>query len=86
MKKFKYEENSIICHYSINRSCIDATAQNKKDMKKVLFVLTSHSELETQEKTGFWTEFAAPYYELADKGVIIDIATQKEVNHQLIQK
>jgi hypothetical protein len=50
MKKFKHEENSIICHYSINRSCIDATAQNKKDMKKVLFVLTSHSELETQEK------------------------------------
>jgi hypothetical protein len=87
MKKLKHEENSIICHYSINRSCIDATAQNKKDMKKVLFVLTSHSELgDTGEKTGFWTEeFAAPYYELADKGVIIDIATQK-VNHQLIQK
>jgi hypothetical protein len=46
-------------------------------MKKVLFVLTSHSELGTQEKkTGFWVEeFAAPYYELADKGVEIDIAT-----------
>jgi putative intracellular protease/amidase len=72
---------------ALTAGCIDATAQNKKDMKKVLFVLTSHSELgDTGEKTGFWTEeFAAPYYELADKGVIIDIATQKEVNHQLIQ-
>ena len=60
-------------------SCITATAQkqNKKVMKKVLFVLTSHSELgNTGEKTGFWVEeFAAPYYELADKGVQIDIAT-----------
>ena len=64
---------------ALTASCIDATAQNKKDMKKVLFVLTSHSELgNTGEKTGFWTEeFAAPYYELADKGVIIDIATPK---------
>jgi putative intracellular protease/amidase len=46
-------------------------------MKKVLFVLTSHSDLgNTGEKTGFWVEeFAAPYYELADKGVVIDIAT-----------
>jgi hypothetical protein len=43
-------------------------------MKKVLFVLTSHSELEHRRKTGFWVEeFAAPYYELADKGVVIDI-------------
>ena len=58
-------------------SCVTATAQNKKGMKKVLFVLTSHSELgNTGEKTGFWIEeFAAPYYELADKGVIIDIAS-----------
>jgi hypothetical protein len=41
-----------------------------KRYEKVLFVLTSHSELgDTGEKTGFWTEeFAAPYYELADKG------------------
>ena len=46
-------------------------------MKKVLFVVTSHDKLgNTGEKTGFWTEeFAAPYYELADKGVLIDIAT-----------
>ena len=60
-------------------SCIKATAQkqNKRNMKKVLFVLTSHDKLgDTGEKTGFWTEeFAAPYYELADKGVLIDIAT-----------
>ena len=59
--------------------CIKTTAQkqNKKNMKKVLFVLTSHDKLgDTGEKTGFWTEeFAAPYYELADKGVLIDIAT-----------
>lgn len=60
-------------------SCLTATAQkqNKKVMKKVLFVLTSHDKLgNTGEKTGFWTEeFAAPYYELADKGIQIDIAT-----------
>jgi putative intracellular protease/amidase len=60
-------------------SCTTATAQkqNKKIMKKVLFVLTSHDKLgDTGEKTGFWIEeFAAPYYELADKGVIIDIAS-----------
>ena len=62
---------------ALTASCITATAQNKKGMKKVLFVLTSHSELgNTGEKTGFWIEeFAAPYYELADKGVIIDIAS-----------
>lgn len=58
-------------------SCISATAQNKKGMKKVLFVVTSHDKLgNTGEKTGFWTEeFAAPYYELLDKGVQIDVAT-----------
>jgi hypothetical protein len=57
---------------ALTAGCIDATAQNKKDMKKVLFVLTSHSELDTGEKTGFWTEeFAAPY----EQQRIIDIAT-----------
>jgi putative intracellular protease/amidase len=64
---------------ALTASCITATAQkqNKKGMKKVLFVLTSHDKLgDTGEKTGFWIEeFAAPYYELADKGVIIDIAS-----------
>lgn len=58
-------------------SCMTTTAQNKKGMKKVLFVLTSHDKLgSTGEKTGFWIEeFAAPYYELADNGVLIDIAS-----------
>ena len=60
-------------------NCSTATAQkqNKKVMKKVLFVVTSHDKLgNTGEKTGFWTEeLAAPYYTLADKGVQIDIAT-----------
>lgn len=49
----------------------------KETMKKVLFVLTSHSELgNTGEKTGFWIEeFAAPYYEMIDNGVQVDIAS-----------
>ncbi|WP_405325730.1 type 1 glutamine amidotransferase domain-containing protein [Leeuwenhoekiella sp. LLG6367-2.1] len=48
-------------------------------MKKVLFVLTSHSELgNTGEKTGFWVEeFAAPYYLLHDKNIDITIASPK---------
>ena len=54
-----------------------AETENKKVMKKVLFVVTSHDKLgDTGEKTGFWTEeFAAPYYELLDNGIEIDIAT-----------
>ena len=46
---------------------------------KVLFVLTSHSELgNTGKKTGFWIEeFAAPYYVLADAGVSLTIASPK---------
>ncbi len=46
---------------------------------KVLFVLTSHSELgNTGEKTGFWVEeFAAPYYVMADEGVDVTIASPK---------
>nr|WP_026979057.1 type 1 glutamine amidotransferase domain-containing protein [Flavobacterium tegetincola] len=58
-------------------SCITAIAQNKKKMKKVLFVVTSHDKLgDTGEKTGFWIEeLVAPYYELADNGVQIDIAS-----------
>lgn len=46
---------------------------------KVLFVLTSHSELgNTGKKTGFWIEeFAAPYYVLADAGVTLTIASPK---------
>ena len=51
----------------------------KMTMKKVLFVVTSHDELgNTGEKTGFWTEeFAAPYYELLNKGIEVTIATPK---------
>jgi putative intracellular protease/amidase len=51
--------------------------QKEKVMKKVLFVVTSHDKLgNTGEKTGFWTEeLAAPYYELLDQGIEIDIAT-----------
>ena len=46
---------------------------------KVLFVLTSHSELgNTGKKTGFWIEeFAAPYYVMEDAGVEITIASPK---------
>lgn len=48
-------------------------------MMKVLFVLTSHSELgNTGEKTGFWIEeFATPYYFLTDKGIDVIIASPK---------
>jgi putative intracellular protease/amidase len=44
---------------------------------KILFVLTSHSELgNTGEKTGFWIEeFASPYYYLVDKGVDVVLAS-----------
>jgi putative intracellular protease/amidase len=54
-----------------------AIAQKSKKMKKVLFVVTSNDKLgNTGEKTGFWSEeFAAPYYELLDKGVEITIAS-----------
>jgi putative intracellular protease/amidase len=46
---------------------------------KILFVLTSHSELgNTGEKTGFWVEeFAAPYYVMVDEGVDVTIASPK---------
>ena len=46
---------------------------------KLLFVLTSHSELGTTgKKTGFWVEeFATPYYVLADAGADITIASPK---------
>jgi putative intracellular protease/amidase len=64
---------------ALTLGCFVATAQkqDKKKMKKVLFVVTSHDQLgNTGEKTGFWTEeLAAPYYALLDQGVTIDIAT-----------
>ncbi|MDO6640355.1 type 1 glutamine amidotransferase domain-containing protein [Shewanella sp. 5_MG-2023] len=45
--------------------------------KKVLMVLTSHSELgNTGNKTGFWVEeFAAPYYVFLDAGFEITLAS-----------
>ena len=44
---------------------------------KILFVLTSHSQLgKTDQKTGFWIEeFASPYYVLSDAGAEITIAS-----------
>jgi putative intracellular protease/amidase len=46
---------------------------------KILFVLTSHSQMgDTGHKTGFWVEeFANPYYTLVDQGVDVTIATPK---------
>ncbi|MEL1241005.1 type 1 glutamine amidotransferase domain-containing protein [Flavobacterium flavipallidum] len=71
------KKSILLSLFALTVSCFSATAQNKEHMKKVLFVVTSHDKLgNTGEKTGFWTEeFAAPYYELADKGIQIDIAT-----------
>ncbi|WP_338362536.1 type 1 glutamine amidotransferase domain-containing protein [uncultured Pseudoalteromonas sp.] len=45
--------------------------------KKILMVLTSHSELgNTGEKTGFWVEeFAAPYYAFVDAGAEVTLAS-----------
>ncbi|AXG70563.1 putative cysteine protease YraA [Kordia sp. SMS9] len=53
--------------------------KEKQQMKKVLFVLTSHDQLgNTGEKTGFWIEeFAAPYYALKDQNVSITLASPK---------
>lgn len=44
---------------------------------KILFILTSHSDLgNSGKKTGFWIEeFAAPYYVLIDAGASITIAS-----------
>ena len=47
--------------------------------KKILVVLTSHSDLgDTGHKTGFWVEeFAAPYYAFLDTGAEITVVTPK---------
>jgi putative intracellular protease/amidase len=70
---------ALLAIIAFTATSISAVAQksNKKDMKKVLFVVTSNDKLgNTGEKTGFWSEeFAAPYYELLDKGIEITIAT-----------
>lgn len=62
-----------------DKSSTKQTIKKEDSMKKVLFVLTSHSKLgDTGEKTGFWVEeFAAPYYFLKDKGVVITLASPK---------
>lgn len=62
---------------SDENSSLQIKNQKEKVMKKVLFVVTSHDKLgNTAEKTGFWTEeLAAPYYELLDQGIEIEIAT-----------
>jgi len=46
---------------------------------KVLFVLTSHSELgDTGKKTGFWVEeFAEPYLVRVEAGVDVTVEFQK---------
>ena len=53
------------------------TATVSTSAKKVLMVLTSHSELgNSGEKTGFWVEeFAAPYYAFIDAGIEVSIAS-----------
>jgi putative intracellular protease/amidase len=77
--KYIMKKIALFVIIALTINCAKTTAQkvNKKNMKKVLFVVTSHDKLgNTGEKTGFWTEeLAAPYYALADKGVEITIAT-----------
>jgi hypothetical protein len=55
---------------------------------KIIIVLTSHSELgDTGKKTGFWVEeLAAPYYELADAGAEITLASPKGRQPQIDPK
>ncbi len=49
----------------------------KLNSKKILMVLTSHSELGSSgEKTGFWIEeFAAPYYAFLDSGAEVTLVS-----------
>lgn len=48
-------------------------------MKKILMILTSHEELlHTDDKTGLWIgEFTDPYYEFADQGYEVTLASPK---------
>jgi len=48
-------------------------------MKKILMVLTSHSEMEnTNDKTGVWLgEFTDPYYEFIDAGYQVTLSSPK---------
>ena len=43
---------------------------------KILMVLTSHDQL---GKTGFWLEFAAPYFVFRDAGVQLMLASPKAI-------
>lgn len=56
--------------------------------KKILMVLTSHSELgDTGEKTGFWVEeFAAPYYTFLDAGAEITLSSPAGGQHPIDPK
>jgi len=48
-------------------------------MKKILMILTSHSEMEnTTDKTGVWLgEFTDPYYEFIDAGYSVTLSSPK---------
>lgn len=48
-------------------------------MKKILMILTSHSEMiNTDSKTGLWLgEFTDPYYEFLDKGYEVTLVSPK---------
>ncbi|MEM7510324.1 MAG: type 1 glutamine amidotransferase domain-containing protein [Bacteroidota bacterium] len=90
MKKTFIALVSIALFFScVSNSQVDKTqeqvstpAEGQQENKKILLVLTSHSELgDTGKKTGFWLEeFAAPYYFLKDKGVDITLASPKGGN------
>lgn len=80
MRKLTYLIIAALLLISCGNNNNDKSITKKtNNMKKVLFVLTSHDELgNTGEKTGFWVEeFAAPYYFLKDKGIAITIASPK---------
>jgi len=54
---------------------------------KILIVLTSHDQLgDTGKKTGFWQEFAAPYYVLKDAGAALTLAHRRAVSRRSIRK
>lgn len=48
-------------------------------MKNILFIITSHKELDnTESTTGLWIgEFTDPYYEFVDKGYQVTLASPK---------
>lgn len=72
MKNIKIAIISLVTAFT----AILTQAQSNKKLR-VLFVLTSHSELgSTGKKTGFWIEeFATPYYFFTDRNVEVIVAT-----------